>query len=98
MRATLYRDPADALRAIAPEPRGDSTGVLWVLSRTRRRWTFGFHRQIRTSRSACSRRDALGVSLPTVVFAGGSPSLLDDRISDDVLDLRPGLLIVVGSA
>ena len=41
---------------------------------------------------------ALGVSLPTVVFAGGSPSQLDDRISDDVLDLRPGLLIVVGSA
>ena len=42
--------------------------------------------------------DARGVSLPTVVFAAGSPTLLDDRISNDVLDLRPGLLIVVGSA
>jgi hypothetical protein len=42
--------------------------------------------------------DALGVSLPTVVFAGGSPSLLDERVSDEVLDLRPGMLIVVGSA
>jgi hypothetical protein len=41
---------------------------------------------------------ALGVSLPTVVFAGGSPTLLDDRIADDVLDLRPGILIVLGSA
>ncbi len=42
--------------------------------------------------------DARGVSLPTVVFAGGSPTLLDDHIADDVLDLRPGILIVVGSA
>jgi hypothetical protein len=42
--------------------------------------------------------DAVGVSLPTVVFAAGSPTLLDDRITDDVLNLRPGLLIVVGSA
>lgn len=42
--------------------------------------------------------DAQGVSRPTVVFAAGSPSLLDDRISNDVLDLRPGILIVVGSA
>ena len=42
--------------------------------------------------------DGLGVSLPTVVFAVGSPSPLDDRISNDVLDLRPGLLIVVASA
>jgi hypothetical protein len=41
---------------------------------------------------------AVGVSLPTVVFASGSPSLLDDRISDDVLDLRPGILIVLESA
>jgi hypothetical protein len=42
--------------------------------------------------------DAVGVSLPTVVFAAGSPSLRDERVSDDVLDLRPGILIVVGSA
>jgi hypothetical protein len=42
--------------------------------------------------------DALRVSLPTVVFATGSPSLLDERVSDDVLDLRPGILIVFGSA
>jgi hypothetical protein len=42
--------------------------------------------------------DALRVSLPTVVFATGSPTLLDERVSDDVLDLRPGLLIVFGSA
>jgi hypothetical protein len=42
--------------------------------------------------------DVGGVSLPTVVFAAGSPSLLDDQISNDVLDLRPGILIVVGSA
>ena len=42
--------------------------------------------------------DAQGVSRPTVVFAAGCPSLLDDRISNDVLELRPGILIVVGSA
>jgi hypothetical protein len=42
--------------------------------------------------------DALGVSLPTVVFAAGNPSLRDDQISNHVLDLRPGILIVVGSA
>ena len=42
--------------------------------------------------------DGAGVSLPMVVFAGSSPSPLDDRISNDVLDLRPGLLIVVASA
>jgi hypothetical protein len=41
--------------------------------------------------------DGFSVSLPTVVFAAGSPSRLDDRLADDVLDLRPGLLIVVGS-
>ena len=42
--------------------------------------------------------DGLGVSRPTVVFAMGSPSLLDDHISDEVLTLRPGILIVVDSA
>jgi hypothetical protein len=42
--------------------------------------------------------DGPRVSLPTAVFALGTPSPLDDRISDEVLDLRPGILIVVGSA
>ena len=34
---------------------------------------------------------------PTVVFAMGRPSAQADRVADAVLDLRPGLLIVVDS-
>jgi hypothetical protein len=37
------------------------------------------------------------LSLPTVVFALGTPSAQADRASDAVLDMRPGLLIVVDS-
>jgi hypothetical protein len=37
------------------------------------------------------------LSAPTVVFAVGRPSPQTDRVADAVLDLRPGLLIVVGS-
>jgi hypothetical protein len=37
------------------------------------------------------------LSAPTVVFALGAPSPETDRASDAVLDLRPGLLIVVES-
>jgi hypothetical protein len=37
------------------------------------------------------------LSAPTVVFAMGRPSPQTDRASDAVLDLRPGLLIVVDS-
>jgi hypothetical protein len=32
---------------------------------------------------------------PTAVFVMGPPSTQADRVSDAVLDLRPGLLIVV---
>jgi hypothetical protein len=38
------------------------------------------------------------ISSPTVYFAVGRPSPLDDRIADIVLDLRPGILIVLDSA
>jgi hypothetical protein len=37
------------------------------------------------------------LSAPTAVFALGAPSPETDRCSDAVLDLRPGLLIVVES-
>jgi hypothetical protein len=37
------------------------------------------------------------LSAPTVVFALGTPSVQTDRASDAVLELRPGLLIVVDS-
>jgi hypothetical protein len=33
-----------------------------------------------------------------VVFAAGNPSAYDDLVSDGLLDLRPGLLVVVASA
>jgi hypothetical protein len=35
---------------------------------------------------------------PTAVFVAGPPSLQADRASDALLDLRPGLLIVIDSA
>jgi hypothetical protein len=35
---------------------------------------------------------------PTVVFATGPPSPQADRASDAILDLRPGLLIVLDAA
>jgi hypothetical protein len=34
---------------------------------------------------------------PTAVFVMGPPSTHADRVSDAVLDMRPGLLIVVDS-
>lgn len=34
---------------------------------------------------------------PTAVFATGRPSPQADRVSDAILDLRPGLLIVLDS-
>jgi hypothetical protein len=34
---------------------------------------------------------------PTAVFAMGRPSPQADRVSDAILDLRPGLLIVLDS-
>lgn len=37
------------------------------------------------------------LTAPTVVFAMGRPSAQADRVADAVLDLRPGLLIVVDS-
>jgi len=39
----------------------------------------------------------VALSAPTVVFAVGRPSAQTDRVADAVLDLRPGLLIVVES-
>jgi hypothetical protein len=41
-------------------------------------------------------RDAV-LSAPTAVFAMGRPSAQVARVADAVLDLRPGLLIVVES-
>jgi hypothetical protein len=41
--------------------------------------------------------DAL-ILAPTAVFVMGRPSAQTDRVSDAVLDLRPGLLIVVDAA
>jgi hypothetical protein len=38
------------------------------------------------------------VFAPTAVFVEGKPSPETDRISDALLDFRPGLLIVVASA
>ena len=35
---------------------------------------------------------------PVAVFVGGEPSPADDRISDALLDLRPGLLVVCARA
>jgi hypothetical protein len=37
------------------------------------------------------------LSTPTVVFAVRRPSGQADRVADGFLDLRPGLLIIVGS-
>jgi hypothetical protein len=39
----------------------------------------------------------VALSTPTVVFAMGRPSPQTDRVGDAVLDLRPGLLIVLDS-
>jgi hypothetical protein len=39
----------------------------------------------------------VALSAPTVVFSMGRPSAQADRLADAVLDLRPGLLIVVDS-
>jgi hypothetical protein len=45
-----------------------------------------------------TRAEGLDLSAPMVVFATGRPSAYDDRVSDLLLDLRPGLLVVFGSA
>ena len=37
-------------------------------------------------------------SRPVVVFAAGRPSPYDDHVSDRLLDLRPGPLVIVSSA
>ena len=39
--------------------------------------------------------DDFRMKAPTAVFAMGKPSAETDRVSDAVLDLRPGVLIVV---
>ena len=39
--------------------------------------------------------DGIRIKAPTAVFAMGKPSAETDRVSDAVLDLRPGVLIVV---
>jgi hypothetical protein len=39
----------------------------------------------------------LNIPAPIAVFVG-SPTPADDRVSDALLDLRPGLLIVCGHA
>ena len=39
--------------------------------------------------------DDTSMCAPTAVFLAGGPSAQADRVSDAVLDLRPGLLIVV---
>jgi hypothetical protein len=45
-----------------------------------------------------SRPEGLALTAPVVVFAGGAPSAYDNLVSDRVLDLRPGLLVIVDSA
>jgi hypothetical protein len=42
--------------------------------------------------------EGLNLDAPVVVFAAGTPSAYDDLVSDRLLDLRPGLFVVVGSA
>jgi hypothetical protein len=42
--------------------------------------------------------EGLNLGAPVVVFAAGNPSAYDDLVSDGLLDLRPGLLVVVASA
>jgi hypothetical protein len=45
-----------------------------------------------------ARPEGLELSAPIVVFATGTPSVSDDRLSDRLLELRPGLLVILGSA
>ena len=45
-----------------------------------------------------TQSEGLNLGAPVVVFAAGNPSAYDDLVSDRVLDLRPGLLVIVGSA
>ena len=45
-----------------------------------------------------TRPGGLGLSAPVVVFAAGSPSAYDDHVSNSLLDIRPGLLIILSSA
>lgn len=40
----------------------------------------------------------MNLAAPTAVFVGGTPSPADDRISDALLDFRPGLLVICGRA
>ena len=42
--------------------------------------------------------EGLNLGAPVVVFAAGTRSAYDDLVSDRLLDLRPGLLVVVASA
>jgi hypothetical protein len=42
--------------------------------------------------------EGLNLSAPVVVFAPGARSAYDDEVSDRLLDLRPGLLVIFRGA
>jgi hypothetical protein len=42
--------------------------------------------------------EGLNLSAPVVVFAPGARSAYDDEVSDRLLDLRPGLLVIFRAA